>query len=280
MQRAEFLTVSGAAVAALALPRSPFAKLEALHGGRLGVFAIDAASGRRIAHRAEERFPMCSTFKVLAVSAVLQRADAGAERLDRHVRYTKSDLLEYAPVTREHLANGYMTVQALCEAAIEYSDNTAANLLLTTLGGPAAVTEFARSIGDEFTRLDRREPSLNTAIPGDVRDTTTPAAIARDLQTLLTGRVLSPASRHRLQWWLLACRTGADCLRAGLPSSWRVGDKTGSGGNGTRNDLAAVWPAQGGPIFISAYYTGSRASSAQRNAVLAGVGRIVHATLR
>lgn len=280
MERAAFLTGSGAAVAALALPRSPFAKLEALHGGRLGVFAIDGATGRRIAHRAEERFPMCSTFKVLAVSAVLQRIDAGSERLERRIAYAKSDLLEYAPIAREHLANGYMTVQALCEAAIEYSDNTAANLLLASLGGPAAVTKFARSIGDEVTRLDRNEPSLNTAIPGDARDTTTPAAIARDLQTLLTGSVLSHASRQRLQSWLLACRTGTDCLRAGLPASWRVGDKTGSGRNGTRNDLAAVWPPKGAPIFISAYYTGSPAPSAQRNAVLAEVGRIVHASLR
>jgi beta-lactamase class A len=280
MQRAEFLTGSGAAVAALALPRSPFAKLEALHGGRLGVFAIDAANGRRIAHRAHERFPMCSTFKVLAVGAVLQRVDAGAERLYRHVPYTKNDLLEYAPVTTQHLRNGFMTVQGLCEAAIEYSDNTAANLLLASLGGPAAVTKFARSIGDEVTRLDRTEPSLNTAIPGDLRDTTTPAAIARDLQTLLTGSVLSHASRQSLESWLLACRTGTDCLRAGLPSSWHVGDKTGSGANGTRNDLAAAWPPKGAPIFVSAYYTGSPASTAQRNAVLAEVGRIVHASLR
>lgn len=280
MQRAAFLSGAGAAVAALALPGSPFAKLEALHGGRLGVFAIDAASGRRIAHRADERFAMCSTFKVLAVSAVLQRVDAGTERLNRHVRYTERDLLEYAPVTKEHLRNGSMTVQALCEAAIEYSDNTAANLLLASLGGPAAVTKFARSMGDEVTRLDRNEPSLNTAVAGDPRDTTTPAAIARDLQLLLTGSVLSPASRQRLRSWLLACRTGTDCLRAGLPSSWRVGDKTGSGQNGTRNDLAAAWPPDAAPIFISAYYTGSRGSSAQRDAVLADVGRIVHASLR
>lgn len=280
MQRAAFLSGAGAAVAALALPGSPFARLEALHGGRLGVFALDAQSGRRITHRAHERFPMCSTFKVLAVSAVLQRVDAGAERLDRHVRYTPNDLLEYAPVTRAHLRNGSMTVQALCAAAIEYSDNTAANLLLASLGGPAAVTTFARSMGDEVTRLDRNEPSLNTAIAGDPRDTTTPAAISRDLQLLLTGTVLSSASRQRLRSWLLACRTGTDCLRAGLPSSWRVGDKTGSGQNGTRNDLAAAWPPNAAPIFISAYYTGSSASSAQRNAVLADVGRIVHASLR
>lgn len=280
MQRAAFLSGAGAAVAAVALPGSPFAKLEALHGGRLGVFAIDSASGCSIQHRAHERFPMCSTFKVLAVSAVLKRVDAGIEQLERRVAYTKSDLLEYAPISKEHVSKGFMTIRQLCAAALEYSDNTAANLLLASIGGPAAVTAFARSIGDAFTRLDRNEPSLNTAIAGDVRDTTTPQAIARDLQTLLAGSALSAASQQTLQSWLLACRTGTDCLRAGLPSSWRVGDKTGSGRNGTRNDLAAVWPPQRAAIYISAYYTGSRASYEQQNAVLAETGRIVHAALR
>ena len=285
MKRTTF--ISGAATSALALarpaislalPLPALARLETRYGGRLGVAAIDTSSGARMAHRAHERFPMCSTFKVVLVGAVLARVDERRERLDRPVSYSRSDLLSYAPVTRAHLghrAHGSMSVAALCAAAIEYSDNTAANVLLRACGGPARVTAFARSIGDTVTRLDRTEPSLNTALPGDVRDTTTPAAMAATLRRLALGDVLSAASRHRLNAWLAACQTGGERLRAGLPRHWRAGDKTGTGDRATANDIALFFPPRRSPIVVTAYYTGSRAPEGARDALLAEVGRIV-----
>lgn len=275
MDRAAFLCGAATVAAALGSPKSPLAVLEARYGGRLGVAAVNSATGARLAHRAGERFPMCSTFKVLVAAAVLARADAGRERLDRHVVYGRTDLLEYAPVTRTNVGRGFMTVRALCAAAIEYSDNTAANLLLRAVGGPARITAYARSLGDARTRLDRNEPGLNTALPGDVRDTTTPAAMAANLQRLLTGSALSSSSRRELGTWLAGCRTGNERLRAGLPGNWRVGDKTGSGDHATSNDIAVLYPPGRAPVFVTAYYTGSSAASGARNEVLAEVGRIV-----
>lgn len=257
-----------------------FSAIESRLGGRLGVCAWDARTATRIEYRAGERFPMCSTFKFLLVSAILSRVDAQKERLSRTIRYTKSDLLDYAPITQAHLHQGGMTVSALCAAAIEYSDNTAANLLLNSLGGPAAVTRYARSLGDSLTRLDRNEPSLNSALPGDIRDTTTPSAMLADMETvLLKPRALSPDSSHQLEAWMIADTTGATSLRAGLPSAWRVGDKTGSGGNGATNDIAICWPPRGSPILIAAYFVGSHASYGDRCAALAEVARIVVGSL-
>ena len=284
MQRRRFLNATAATVAAFALSArgasaapslgEQFAALEKHTGGRLGVFAIDTVTGRGITHRSNERFPMCSTFKLLATAAVLARVDAGHEKLDRHVPYTKADLLKYAPVTTNHVGDGFMTVGALCRAAMEYSDNTAANLLVGTLGGPKAVTRFARKIGDPITRLDRLEPIMSTAMPGEVRDTTTPAAMARDMRGLLSGNLLAPASRGQLISWLVAGRTGGDCIRAGVLKSWRVGDKTGSGDHGTRNDIAIQWPPKRRPLIITAYLTGAIVSPSDRDAALASVGRI------
>src|SRR5262245_1483742 len=203
--------------------RNPQSEIDAIAGierrlgGRLGVAALDTGSGRRIAHRGDERFAMCSTFKFLASAAILARVDAKAERLDRLVRYTQKDLLEYAPIAKEHVAEG-MTIEALCAAAVSYSDNTAANLLLAALGGPAAVTTFARSLGDAVTRLDRIEPALNEVPAGEVRDTTSPSSMLKNLQTLLLAtRALSEPSRQRLTKWLVENTTGNDRLRAGLP---------------------------------------------------------------
>jgi beta-lactamase class A len=275
MHRAVFLSGTGAFVAALGLPKNPFADLEARHGGRLGVVAVNTGNGAHLAHRPNERFPMCSTFKVLLAGAVLSRVDAGAEHLDRHVSYAKLDLLDYAPIAKAHVSAGFMTVRALCEAAIEYSDNTAANLLLSAIGGPERVTMYARSLGDSRTRLDRNEPSLNSAIPGDERDTTTPAAMVADVQKMLTGGVLSAASNRELEGWLMRCTTGVDAIRAGIPANWRAGDKTGSGAHATTNDVAVLYPPGRPPIFVAAYYTGSSASRDARYGVLAEVGRIV-----
>jgi len=165
--------------------------IESKSGGRIGVVAMDTKSNQRIAYRPNERFPMCSTFKLLAVGAVLQRVDQRKEKLDRFAAYTNKDILEYAPVTKQHLSEGGMTLQALCQAAIEQSDNTAANLILQTIGGPNAVTQFARSIGDNVSRLDRMEPELNDVRPNDDRDTTTPAAMCEDMRRLLKSDLLS-----------------------------------------------------------------------------------------
>jgi beta-lactamase class A len=167
-------------------------------GSRIGLAAIDMKGAWRINHLSKERFPMCSTFKLLAVAAVLQRVDQGKEKVDRFVTYTEKDLLQYAPVTRQHVHEGGMTLEALCEAAIEQSDNTAANLLLQVIGGPPDVTKFARLLGDNVTRLDRKEPELNDWRPGDDRDTTTPVAMCENLRRLLTSGVLSEESRNRL----------------------------------------------------------------------------------
>jgi beta-lactamase class A len=258
------------------------AKLEAGTGGRLGVVALDTGGARTISHRGNERFPMCSTFKFLAVAAALTRVDHGQEHLKRRVSYGPSDILEYAPIAKKHLNDGFMTIGTLCEAAIEYSDNTAANLLLSTIGGPAGVTHYARTLGDPFTRLDRTEPALNAAIPGDVRDTTTPEAMAKNIRKILLTNALSRASRNQLDAWLIGCRTGTDLLRAGVPPSWRVGDKTGMGGShnragdsDTRNDIAILWPGRRPPIIIAAYLTGSNLPAAKRDAAIASVGNIV-----
>jgi beta-lactamase class A len=265
-------------------PASALGNLEKETGGKLGVFALDTGTGASLSYRADDRFAMCSTFKLVAVAAVLSRVDRGNEQLERHIAYSRANILAYAPVTLEHLKDGYMTVGALCEAAIEWSDNTAANLLLSTIGGPRGFTSYARTIGDPVTRLDRSEPALNSALPGDPRDTTTPRAMAGNMRRLALGNALSTRSRDMLARWLVNSKTGATCLRAGLPPSWTVGDKTGTGGannttgdSNTRNDVAVVWRPQGAPLVIAAYLTGSVLAAAPRDGALAKVGQIVSA---
>ena len=284
MQRSSFLLSAAAAAAlpaaAVAVPAAPgrLTELEQHTGGRLGVYALDTGSGARIAHRAGERFPMCSTFKTLLVAAVLGRVDHGKEHLQRGIAYGESDLLHYAPVTRKNVRRGRLSVGELCSATLEWSDNTAANLLLASIGGPSAVTAFARLIGDTQTRLDRTEPALNTALPGDPRDTTTPRAMTENWRALLLGTALSPHSRSVLLAGLLACKTGTARLRAGIPVAWREGDKTGTGDNGTSNDLAILLPPKRAPILVAAYLTGSTLDGDARDAALAQVGRFVVAS--
>jgi len=258
---------------------SMLVELERRNGGRLGVAALDTASGRQTGHRSDERFPLTSTFKFLAAALVLARVDGGAERLDRRIAFSVSDLVTYSPVTKDHVGPGGMSVAEICDAAVTLSDNTAGNLLLASFGGPPALTAYARTLGDGLTRLDRFETELNEAAPGDPRDTTTPAAMLGDMRRLLTGDALSAGSRERLMGWLLASKTGAKRLRAGLPADWRVGDKTGSGGNGTANDIAIVWPPGRAPILVAVYFTGSTISDEARNAVIADAGRIAVAGL-
>jgi beta-lactamase class A len=252
------------------------ARIETGSGGRLGVAVLDLESGAQAGHRAGERFPMCSTFKVLAAAATLARVDAGKEQLARRIAIAQSDILSYAPVTKQHVGSDGLSVAELCEAAVTMSDNTAANLLLESIGGPSAITDYARSLGDRFTRLDRTEPDLNEATPGDERDTTTPLAMATDLKALAIDSALSAASREQLIAWLVGCKTGDARLRAGLPKAWRVGDKTGTGGHGSSNDVAVIWPTGGRkPLIVTSYLTETTASDDQRNATHAAVGHAV-----
>ena len=256
-------------------PESRIAAIERRLGGRLGVLALDTGTGQRIQHRASERFPMCSTFKFLLAGAVLDRIDKHREISDRRITYGEKDLLEYAPIAKEHVEEGAMTVAALCAAAVEYSDNTAANLLLETIGGPSELTAYLRSLGDKVTRLDRTEPALNSRIPGDPRDTATPESMLHSTRALVLGEALSQNSRQQLQEWLIANTTGGKRLRAGLPTGWRVGDKTGTGRNGARNDVAVVWPPDRAPIVIVAFFIGSREADPELEGAIAEVGRIV-----
>ncbi len=277
--------IAGALVAvsagpALASVVDRFAAVEARLGGRLGVAALDTSNGARLAHRAAERFAMCSTFKAMAVAALLARVDRGLDRLDRVVRYGEADLLDYAPETRAHVKAGGMTVLDLCAAAVTLSDNTAANLILTAIGGPAGWTHFVRTLGDHVSRLDRTEPALNTALPHDPRDTTTPLAMLSDLRMALLGKVLSDASRNLLIGWTNGCQTGLQRLRAGLPRSWPAGDKTGTGERGASGDIAVVYAPEG-PIVIACYVAGAvHATPAERDGAFADVARIVAETFR
>ena len=259
----------------LDLASKRLAQIEAREGGRLGVFVRDTGTGSTLEHRADERFPMCSTFKLLAAAAALKRVDEGAERLDRTIPFGPSDLLEYAPIAKAHVAEGGMTLAEACAAAIDWSDNTAANLILQAIGGPPGFTQFARSLGDSTTRLDRNEPSLNAATPKDERDTTSPRAMAEDMGQVLLGEVLFEASRRQLQAWLIDDKVGDKRLRAGLPPSWRIGDKTGSGDHGTANTIAIIWPPERAPVIATVYYTESSEPMDARNAIHRETGGLI-----
>ena len=289
--RRRFVQTAGIAVCASGLMKAPsrswaagasyeglaadLANIEQESGGRLGVAVLDTLTDARAAHRADERFPVCSTFKLLAAAAILARVDAGKERLDRRVRFEARDVVVNSAITKDRFGGAGMSLEELCEAAMIVSDNTAGNLLLAALGGPAGLTAYARSLGDNVTRLDRTEPDLNEAVPGDPRDTTSPAAMLSNLQALVLGNVLSDDSRKRLTDWLVNNKTGNARLRAGLPSGWRVGDKTGTGERGTTNDVGLIWPPERAPVLVSIYLTEASRTSEQRNATIAAVGRAV-----
>lgn len=248
------------------------AGLEREHGGRLGAAILDTGSGARAAWRSNERFLICSTFKLLLAGAVLKHVDNGTRHLDQRIVFGRDALLEYAPVAKQHIGPPGMTIAQLCEAAITLSDNTAANLLLANIGGPSALTLFARKLGDRHTLLDRVEPKLNPY------DTTTPDAMLGDMQKLLLGSVLSQNSREQLTGWMLGCKTGLQSLRAGLPRGWQAGDKTGQWDGddvGANNDIAVVWPPHRKPLLVAAYYDNANADATARKAVLAEVGRII-----
>lgn len=255
-----------------------FARIERDSGGRLGVALLDS-SGRQLAgHRQDERFPMCSTFKFLLAAAVLQGIDQGRLRLDQRVAVAKSDLVGNSPETEKHVGSAGMRVDELSRATLIWSDNAAANLLLPLVGGPPGLTAFLRANGDRLTRSDRTEPTLNQFAAGDDRDTTTPAAMAGNLQRFLLGEVLSPASRQQLTTWLRDNRTGDTRLRAGLPAGWQIGDKTGFNGEDTSNDIGILWPPGGGsPLLLAAYLQGAKVPPEGQSKALAEVAAAVAA---
>ncbi|ATQ73346.1 class A beta-lactamase [Massilia violaceinigra] len=250
------------------------AALEKAAGGRLGVAAVDTGNGRQMGHRASERFPMCSTFKAIASAAILAHARNVPGLLEQRIRYTKADLVTYSPITEQELDKG-MTVAELCEATIQYSDNAAANLLMKLIGGPAGVTAFARSVGDTTFRLDRWETELNSAIPGDPRDTTTPEAMATLLRRVALDDGLPPAQRDLLQAWMRGNTTGAARIRAGVPAGWAVADKTGTGAYGSSNDIGIVFPPKGAPVVLALYYTQAAPDAKANSDILAAATRIV-----
>jgi beta-lactamase class A len=250
------------------------ADLEGRYGGRLGVAILDTARHKPIAYRGDERFPLCSTFKFLAGAFVLARVDAGEESLGRRVVYARDYLVPHSPTTEKHAGDGGLTMGEICEAAMTLSDNTAANLMLDSFGGPAALTAYLRSLGDNVTRLDRREPELNDVKPGDPRDTTSPIAMADLMRKIVLGTALSASSREQLTEWLVANRTGDKRLRAGVPKGWRVGDKTGSGPYNATNDIGMIWPPGRAPTIAAGYYVKGHGSQDERDAVLSEVGRL------
>lgn len=255
-------------------------RIESAARGRLGVSALNMANDNRVEYRAEERFPLCSTFKVMVAAAILQRSASETPLLQKRIRYTREQVEKsgYGPVTQKHVADG-MTIAELCAATLQYSDNAAANLLMTELGGPAAVTAYMRSIGDDVFRLDRWEPELNTAVPGDERDTSTPAAVERSLEKMVLGNALATPQREQLVSWLKGNTTGGKRMLAGVPRGWIVGDKTGTGSYGTTNDAGILWNAKGTAIVAAIYFTQNDKDAAPREDVVAAATRIVIAAL-
>jgi beta-lactamase class A len=287
-QRRQYLLAAGAALLlssgallAATTPASAHAQLAALEqqaGGRLGVSAWRTDGGARIAHRADERFPMCSTFKAMLAAAVLARSVSEQGLLQKTIRYAAKDLVTYSPLTEKHLADG-MTVAALCAATLQHSDNSAANFLMKLLGGPRAVTAFARSIGNQVFQLERWETALNSAIPGEVRDTASPASMTQSLQQLLLGNSLPAPQRQQLETWMRGNLTGDQRIRAGLPAGWSVADKTGSGAYGTVNDIGVAWPVSGAPLVIAVYYTREQADAPTKQDIITAATRIVVSAL-
>ncbi|WP_284760538.1 class A beta-lactamase [Curtobacterium sp. MEB011] len=253
-----------------------FASLERRYDARLGVAAVDTGSGRTLVHRAGERFAFASTVKVFIAAAVLDgSSDADLATV---VHYDRGDLLEYAPVTSEHVDTG-MTVRELIDAALRSSDNTAANLLVERLGGPDAVERWLRGIGDRTTSVDRVEPDLNQATPGDRRDTTTPERFAADLRAVLLGDVLDAADRRVLRDAMLGNTTGDATIRAGVDPSWRVADKTGTASYGVRNDIAVVTPPGRAPIVLVVMTSRADAAAEPSDALVAAATRAAVAGL-
>jgi len=294
MDRRKFLWVSGATLAATsAAPalaarpaptrfgpdfRRAVAAVEQASGGRLGLAVIDTGSGERFGWRADERFPMCSTFKAALAAAILKQVEAGRERLDRRLPVAAGDIVNNSPFCEKRVG-GTASIGELCHATITVSDNAAANLLLRTIDGPSGFTRRLRAFGDPVTRLDNWEPAMGEGRPGDLRDTTTPDAMADLLRRLTLGNALAAASRAQLVTWMKATRTSGTSLRAGLPKAWPVADKTGTGGHGTTNIIATVWPQRHAPLVVASYLTGTSLAMEAGRAMHARIGRAIAAAM-
>ncbi|WP_145785670.1 class A beta-lactamase [Micromonospora taraxaci] len=253
-----------------------FQRLEKTFGARLGVYAVDTGTGRTVEHRSDERFAYASTWKALAAAEVLD--DTTDAELDRVVRYPARDLVAHSPITEKHVAEG-MSLRAVADAAVRYSDNTAGNLLLRHLGGPEGFERKLRAVGDTTTDAARYETALNEATPGDRRDTSTARALAGDLRAYTVGDALTPADRDVLRGWLRGNTTGAALVRAGVPAGWVVGDKTGTGGYGTRNDIAVIWPPDRAPIVLAVLSSRDTKDATPDDALIAEATRVVVARL-
>lgn len=249
-----------------------------MKGGRVGVALHDTQTNREWSYRGDERFPLNSSFKSFACANLLSRVDDGVTDLGSEVLIRKKDLISWSPITEKQIG-GTMSLGNLCEAAITMSDNTAANSVLDAIGGPAALTDFMRSIGDTVTRLDRREPELNMGTPGDPRDTTTPIAATSSIEVLLNGSMLSPRSRELLEDWMVHDKVANNLIRKVLPKGWRIADKTGAGGHGSRGIVAMVTPPQKKPIFMAIYLRETSLSLEQRNAVIARIADLIFKSL-
>ena len=260
-------------------------EIQKRHGGRVGVSALTGTSSANteangsLSIQSSERFAMCSTFKWVLAAAILQQADLGKLKVADLVKYGKKDLLEYAPITTANVAKGQMTIGDLCSAAVSLSDNTAANLLLPLIGGPAGLTAFVRGLGDTVTRFDRTEPTLNSNIDGDEQDTTTPEAMSTLLRTVFTGTALTPESLKRLKDWMVATTTGNARIRAGVPTGAVVADKTGTGEHNATNDVGVVSLPNKPPVFLSIYTSGGTLDADGRNAIIADITKLVFDTL-
>lgn len=253
--------------------------LEARHGGRLGVAAMDIGSQRRVSWRGQERFPFCSTFKAFLAAATLQRVQREEERLDRAVPVTRADMIPHAPVTEKAIGRT-LTIRELMQAAVEVSDNPAANILIREMGGIAVWRSWWPTFGDTTTLISRLEPDLNTALPNDPRDTCLPDQTVANIRELAFSDRLTPAHDQLIQSWLIASPTGPNRLKAGAPQGWTVAHKTGTGANGTANDVGMAIPLSGAPVLLTAYFTGAtEATDDQRDAVIAEATRRVFKAL-
>lgn len=244
---------------------------ESTLGARVGVAVLDTGSDHSWFHRPDERFPMASTSKVLTCAALLQ---SGSRLLDKQTTIHVSDLAAYAPVTKT-MVGKQVSASDLCGITMRTSDNTAVNKVLEILGGPEVVTSFVRKTGDKITRLDRNEPNLNEGTPGDLRDTTTPRAISATMRQLVLGSVLDTKSREQLTEWLTSNEVGGPLLRAGVPADWRIADRTGAGGYGTRGVVAVIWPPKHAPVVTAIYITETKATMDERNAAIATIGKAI-----
>lgn len=248
--------------------------LENKSGGKLGLTVVDTSDGTMYSWRGDEKFPLCSTSKVMVVAAILKKSESNTNLLAKKITINKSDMVNYNPITSKYIDSS-MTITELSKAALQYSDNAAMNKLLSYLGGPRYATQFARTIGDKAYRLDRNEPGLNTAIPSDSRDTTTPSAMAETLNKLILGNALKKEQKAKLTEWMKGNTTGLNSIKAGLPAEWTVADKTGSGDYGTTNDVAVIWPKNHAPVILTTYFTQPEKDASARKDVLASAAKLI-----